>query len=464
MATNARAHWSTDSLSVARSSVADVTAGDKAYFAGGRNGSGYSDVVDIYDDASGTWSTATLSLERASIAATAVGDYVLFAGGTTSNTTSSAVVDVLNTQAMVWSTTTLSQARYTSATTVGAKAIFAGGYGGGPLSPFSSDVVDIYDATLGAPGEPAAWSTATLSLARGHLAAATAGDCALFAGGRDDTLMAGLHEYDTVDIYNNTTGVWSTASLTEARAKCGAATDGTRAYFAGGAYANIVSDVVDIYDSATATWTSETLSFPRVAPSATALGDAILFAGGFTNTGTSSDIVDILDAGTGVWRAPTHLSLGRGDMGHTTVGRKALFAGGYGGGVSDLIDIYRDTWFDLGLGLAGDGDVTPQLAGNGNLVAGTPAVLTLSDALPGSQAWLFLGLSQIDVPFRGGTLVPSTDFLFPALPINGSGELVIGANWPPLPSGTAVYFQYWVVDPAGPFGASASNGLVATTP
>ena len=121
-------------------------------------------------------------------------------------------------------------------------------------------------------------------------------------------------------------------------------------------------------------------------------------------------------------------------------------------------------WTDLGHGLAGTGGVTPLLVGSGTLQPGTPVSLTLSRALQNSQAWLFLGLSQANLPFRGGTLVPSNDFLFPNLPVNGVGELVLGTNWPPLPSGTAVTFQYWIVDPAGPFGASASNGLMGTTP
>ena len=121
-------------------------------------------------------------------------------------------------------------------------------------------------------------------------------------------------------------------------------------------------------------------------------------------------------------------------------------------------------WTDLGNGLAGTGGVTPLLVGTGTLFAGTPVTLTLSNALPSSQAFLFIGLSQVNLPFKGGTLVPSPDFLVPGLPINVSGELLIATNWPAVASGTAIYFQYWVIDSGGPNGASASNGLVGTTP
>ena len=90
--------------------------------------------------------------------------------------------------------------------------------------------------------------------------------------------------------------------------------------------------------------------------------------------------------------------------------------------------------------------------------------LDLSNALPGSLAWLFFGLSQIDLPFRGGILVPSPDIVFAALPVSGTGDLALATTWPALPPSTEIYFQYWVIDPAGSAGASASNGLSGTSP
>ncbi len=67
-----------------------------------------------------------------------------------------------------------------AATTVGTKAIFAGGLGGITNSGISN-VVDIYDASTGK------WSTATLSQARYGLAATTVGTKAIFAGGYNAT-------------------------------------------------------------------------------------------------------------------------------------------------------------------------------------------------------------------------------------------------------------------------------------
>ncbi|MFH0945972.1 MAG: hypothetical protein V2A76_12295 [Planctomycetota bacterium] len=132
-------------------------------------------------------------------------------------------------------------------------------------------------------------------------------------------------------------------------------------------------------------------------------------------------------------------------------------------GILGNLDPVPNPWTDLGYGLAGTGGATPLLAGTGTLVGGTPAGLSLSNALPGSSTWLFIGLTQVNTPLRGGTLVPSADFLVPNLPVNGSGALAIGTTWPPVPSGTAVYFQYWVIDAGAPSGVSASNGLEAMT-
>ena len=46
-----------------------------------------------------------------------------------------------------------------------------------------SNVVDVYNGTTGA------WSTAQLSVARGYLAAASVGNVALFAGGYNSALL-----------------------------------------------------------------------------------------------------------------------------------------------------------------------------------------------------------------------------------------------------------------------------------
>ena len=86
-----------------------------------------------------------------------------------------------------------------------------------------------------------------------------------------------------MDIYDDFTGVWTVAQLTEERAFgwMSSATVGSRAFFGGGSLLpGGVSDRVDIYDALTQTWSTETLSVPRFAVAMTAIGDRVLFAGG----------------------------------------------------------------------------------------------------------------------------------------------------------------------------------------
>ncbi len=121
-----------------------------------------------------------------------------------------------------------------------------------------------------------------------------------------------------------------------------------------------------------------------------------------------------------------------------------------------------DTWCDLGLGLGGSAGL-PRLVGEGTLAAGDPVTLTADQLLPASTAFLVVGVGNLSLPFKGGTLVPTPDVVL-ALPTL-AGELSVSAPWPPgVPPGFTKHVQVWVDDPAGPFGFAASNGVAGTTP
>jgi hypothetical protein len=112
--------WSTAQLSVARAALVAISVGNVAIFAGGFQDWGLgallresldcdlsvfhsfafyaaacsltratagtpSNVVDLYNGATGAWSTAKLSLGRWGLAATSVGNVALFAGGLNSS-------------------------------------------------------------------------------------------------------------------------------------------------------------------------------------------------------------------------------------------------------------------------------------------------------------------------------------------------------------------------------------------
>jgi hypothetical protein len=371
-ATTVHGQWSTDTLSSPRGALTGVVHGQKAYIAGGRTGTIRSDVVDIYDDASGTWSQAFLAAPRDQLAAVAVGPYVLFAGGADSPTTSSKVVDYLDTTSMTWhSAEMLSYARFAlAAVAVGSKAIFAGGGEGDTMAPVASDVVDVYDASLGAPDDPLAWSSTILTVPRGAIAATTVGTRAFFAGGLGDVTT-----HATVDVYDDATGTWSTASLFQARVigTSGAATIGSRAYFAGGRVASggLLSDVVDVYDADLDAWSHFTLPAVRGFVTAASLGDLLLLAGGLESIGGSSavsDRVDVVETGTGA-HGTSRLTVARYEMATLVLGNRALFAGGltapFAG--SGRVDVFECLGASVSL-YAGDGI-------NADTIAPVPIVL-----------------------------------------------------------------------------------------
>jgi PKD repeat protein len=120
-------------------------------------------------------------------------------------------------------------------------------------------------------------------------------------------------------------------------------------------------------------------------------------------------------------------------------------------------------WADAGPGLAGTTGL-PELNASGGLAPGDLVNLALQNGLPfGGVAFLVLGASALNAPFKGGTLVPFPDVIV-GLPVGSNGILVVQATWPGgVPGGLPIYAQYWIADPGGPHDFAASNALVGTT-
>ena len=117
-------------------------------------------------------------------------------------------------------------------------------------------------------------------------------------------------------------------------------------------------------------------------------------------------------------------------------------------------------WYDLGSGLAGTTGV-PLFIGSGPLKGGTALTLTLANAAPSSAGILVVGVSQLDAPFFGGTMVPALDIILP-IATNVSGDLVLPAVWPSgLPPGVSIYMQCWVINSTNTGVNGGSNGLRA---
>lgn len=121
-----------------------------------------------------------------------------------------------------------------------------------------------------------------------------------------------------------------------------------------------------------------------------------------------------------------------------------------------------DVWNDLGLAKAGSAGL-PQLAGVGPLSAGSANAVNLAQAASLSSATLVFGVTQLDAPFKGGTLVPLPQLLVP-LATDFTGHASLPFTLPAgVPAGTPLIFQAWIQDAGASFGLAASNGLEGVT-
>jgi Right handed beta helix region len=200
--------------------------------------------------------------------------------------------------------------------------------------------------------------------------------------------------------------------------------------------------------------------------------------GGFLGTGNLDQDPNLSDLGGGVLK-PTPSSPGTdaGSNAEAQPGTTLDFAQqprfeddlaqpDVGVGPAPIVDIgaleLQTPWTDLGHALAGTSGA-PTLIFDSTLFPLSIGELSLTGALPGSLAFLVIGLSQIDAPFKGGVMVPDADSLTVVGPL-AIGEFHVVVQWPFfIPAGVELYFQFWVPDPGGPKGFAASNALKGVT-
>jgi len=155
-------------------------------------------------------------------------------------------------------------------------------------------------------------------------------------------------------------------------------------------------------------------------------------------------------------------------------GRHVAFESEASGLVPDDTNVQMDVFVrdratafsDYGFALAGTHG-EPALAGSGALEPGTPVSLRTGCALENAPITIVIGLFALDLPFKGGTYVPSSNLFItgssgstPAL-----GGFVLENTWPPgIGSGVETYYQVWVADDAGPFGFASTNAVRGETP
>ncbi|HZL98877.1 MAG TPA: VCBS repeat-containing protein [Planctomycetota bacterium] len=120
-------------------------------------------------------------------------------------------------------------------------------------------------------------------------------------------------------------------------------------------------------------------------------------------------------------------------------------------------------FLDLGGALAGSNGYPIQLA-TGTLVAGQPFAFRLQSGPVGGSAFHIVGLSRIDLPFKGGVMIPALDLINGPFPLTAAGALTLAGNWPAGGSGLTLYVQFWMPNGGGPAGPVSSSGLRAQIP
>jgi hypothetical protein len=145
------------------------------------------------------------------------------------------------------------------------------------------------------------------------------------------------------------------------------------------------------------------------------------------------------------------------------------FDGQYNDGSADGVRLslsspFEGQWVDLGGGIPGTGG-DPVLEGQGLLESGQAVAIGLIDAPAFEPAFLVMGFSVLQAPFKGGVLVPVPDIVVGGVPTNADGAIWLDTVVPPgLPSGSVLAAQYWFSSGVGPAGFIASNGVAATSP
>lgn len=249
--------WSTAQLSIARADIGVISNGNKIFFAGGTGKSVY-DNIDIYDVSSNTWTLAHLSEPGSSVATAALGSKVFFA--------SWQVVDIYDLSTNQWSTVRLPVPRTgLIAATAGNKVYFAGG---------NVKTIDIYDNAANT------WSTSTLQYLWGEgISGIGVGDNIYWAGLGTDA--AGVGQSKFVEIRNVTTGNTTTGCLTYDTYKPGIALRNDDIVFFDG---REPTSLLDIYNTTTGKWsTVRTLNAISINAGFVSLNNTIYAAGRFND-------------------------------------------------------------------------------------------------------------------------------------------------------------------------------------
>ena len=148
---------------------------------------------------------------------------------------------------------------------------------------------------------------------------------------------------------------------------------------------------------------------------------------------------------------------------------EANIAGADHAGSICVLDVSKEGWKWMDAQIFGAdmvvGSTGPaRLRIEGSLGGGDGYRIHLHDALPNTLAAMFVGLSAINAPFKGGILVPNPQYTL-WFPTNASGAFHVTTVFPNgVPAGVTLWHHMWWPDAGGPVGFASSNAVRGITP
>jgi hypothetical protein len=110
---------------------------------------------------------------------------------------------------------------------------------------------------------------------------------------------------------------------------------------------------------------------------------------------------------------------------------------------------------------------TPVIVGVGDLAPSSNVKVILADAAKNSTAFIVVGAAELNLPFKGGVLGPDPNppGFFVGLQTDNDGFTLVDTTWPAgFPPGVPIWMQWWIQDPTGPNGFTATETLKGITP
>lgn len=182
------------------------------------------------------------------------------------------------------------------------------------------------------------------------------------------------------------------------------------------------------------------------------VGQAFLFRGGPGDLWLPAGAVEAVSAVSEYMRLAT-------DGTNLLIGSPADTSVSTEGGCAHVVALLKPPWTWQDGEVAGAAGA-PFLFGAGPLQIGSAFTISVHHGAPSTPGFVVLGLTALNLPFKGGVLVPQPDRIYPVV-LDAAGGLAATATWPHgVPAAPPMLLQAWMLDATAPAGYSATNGLL----